>query len=1129
VAVAAPVVPGFEELQLIGRGGFSSVYRAVQSDLGRPVALKVLDVGVEEESARRRFERECRVIGVLNGVKGIVSVHHSTYTADGRPCIVMEHMGRGSLEDYVRRCGPLAVDESLELGVVIGGALAAAHERGVMHRDIKPGNVLISDDGDVALTDFGISVVDDVATHSKTAASLSPPHAPPERFRGAPIDEQLADVYSFGSTVYFALAGRPPFGTAEQGGISGLMSRVAEEPPPPIERDDLPPGVEDLLARMLAKEPEGRIATAAEVRDAFRGLRDGPAAGRRGAGPAAGTIRPDGRPTGPPPAMWMTTPDPDQGRRIVIPPPPTVGPAPTSTGPLPDVSADGVAGDDDLVELAPDAAEVGYSPGAWPTGLDYATAVQDPSQIGDEHIRAAEVVRDMLGMPMSASGQCAIVFQLAGDTGPLAVRCFTRPPEHGAVRYRALARHLERRSCERLVPARWVDDAIVVNDLPWPAVAMPWVPGSPLNVAVEDLLRDPDRLTLLAARWLDVLDDLRAARIAHGDLQNGNVLVDEDLSIRLVDLDGVWIPSLDGRVPGEAGHPDFQHPRRSAEDWGPDVDTFAGFLIHVSLLALAADPSLWAYHAGENLVLGAADLRAPGATPAWGALVRSPDAHVRRLVGVLEEMCRAASPPVGDVRGLLDARPLFAPAGPSVADEPRPEPHRQAPTGDETVRRSREELEATAAAVRADLAAAAVAAGTSTADSPPVDAGTPEHGAAPVGDATGGAAAVDAATAAGAEPQFVAGVVPPPFVPRTPEVADDGAWWRGAPPPISTGEPAGSNGSTAQGASSSSRPGTGPVPWTAPGARSPSAPPVSTPPARTPWYQLGRGALGGAVAGLVAGALVGLLTVPVEDSLGRSFADWIPGTEPLVLPALALGAAGGLLTAVAAGHLRRASLVLRNGVVGLVLCLAAVLVPMLLCGVALGGDDPGVLPLAFAWAAMGGAVGLTVGALRSGATGLLGLVGGLVGGFAGGLLAEAVAAGDWNSPTVGTAVGLTAGTAVVGVAVAVSGQVRRRVWVEITAGPLAGRAVVLAGRAVVLDGDAVVVGSGTRCQVVLPPEDDLLPEHVTIRFGRKGALLDAHGPTWLNGKRVGGLADLEDGDEVRVVSTTLVFRRRSGT
>lgn len=1041
-----PEVEGFIDLTLIGRGGFSTVYQAVQADLGRPVAIKVLDVGVNEEAARRRFERECRVVGVLNGVPGIASVYQSAYTADGRPCIVMEHMANGSLEEYVRANGPVLPRQALEVGEVIGAALASAHDRGVVHRDIKPGNVLISDSGNVALADFGISTVEHVASSSRTAASLSPPHAPPERFRGDPADERLADIYSLGSTVYFACTGRAPFGTSEEGGLSGLMDRVANHPPTPIGRDDLPSGLEELIVRMMAKDPSDRPPSAAVVSEEFARLARG--IDPVGVPDATLAVAAAG-------GVTNGTAEQTDDDRIVIPPPPA-----TLVADVVSVSASL----DDLDDVLPEGlAEVSYPPGTWPTGLDYTTAIQDPDSLLPE-LRSGNLVRDMLGMPMSASGQSAIVFQLEGDDGPVALRCFTRPPEHGAVRYRALARHIERRPCDALVAARWVDEAITVDGRDWPAVSMPWVPGLPLNIAVEDLLGQPAKLLGLAARWLDVVDSMRAAGIAHGDLQNGNVLVDEDLTIRLVDLDGVWVPALRTHPPIETGHPDFQHPNRRTHHWGPEVDAFAGFVIHMSLRALAADPSLWEHHAGENLVLGAADFRCPGATAAWEHLNRSPDPEVRRWTGLLREICTAATPPEGFVSDLLPASPLFTVAG--IDDE--------ADLTDRTVKRTRAQVERTAAEVRAALGIDTAAVGENVTEVDGGRTGTDEY-------------------------------VPSAFVPKTPTVAEETEWWR----------------------STEQVPSAGPAPVTssppAPVANASSMPPPVVPPSPTrpapspPWYDRAEGALGGMVIGLVCGGIVWALRSSIQGALVDPFERDMPGLSWVVAPALALILLCGAMSALSDLRMKFARGAVAKFSLAFLCALAAVGGVGLLLGWALSGVEDLAITIVV-WSVLGPIVGLLIALFGSSFRPLTGVLGGLLAGAVGGLVSTAVR--YWIHGPIRIGLGTVLGTVVFGTLIALIGRASRRTWLAVVDGPLAGRELVL-------EGDVALVGTGRRCKVVIPQSPDVEAEHLALRWGRHRALLDARGATWLNGHRVGGLVDIADGDQVRAGSTTFVFHRRA--
>ena len=261
-----PVIDGFSDLRSIGRGGFSIVYSATQAGIERRVAIKVLDLG---DTDHHRFERECRTLGSLSGVRGIVPVLQAAYTSTGQPCIVMQLMDGGSLANQLHDTGPLSVADVVTNGVVIADALQRAHMTKVFHRDIKPENVLFHD-GEAAVADFGIALVEDLESRSQTIESISPPHAPPERFLDSTSDPVLGDVYSLGSTLYAALAGRPPFGTAAEGGMAGLIDRVTRQPLPAIERSDVSPALGRVLNIATAKDPTQRYPSMADFAAALR-------------------------------------------------------------------------------------------------------------------------------------------------------------------------------------------------------------------------------------------------------------------------------------------------------------------------------------------------------------------------------------------------------------------------------------------------------------------------------------------------------------------------------------------------------------------------------------------------------------------------------------------------------------------------------------------------------------------------------------------------------------------------------------------------------------------------------------------------------------------------------------------
>ncbi|WP_165978484.1 serine/threonine-protein kinase [Actinomadura darangshiensis] len=261
-------VPGYRVLEQVGEGGFSVVYRAHQERLDRMVALKVLSVSAVDDTAMRRFQRESKITGRLSGHPNIVTVLDTGTTRSGRPYIAMEYFEHGALTDRLAREGPLPFAEVLRIGVKMAGALAATHETDVLHRDVKPQNVLLSRYGEPALADFGIARLVDTfdATHTQ---AFTPHHAAPEVLEGRPPGVG-ADIYSLGSTLYQLLAGQPAFKGPPGEGIALLMLRILNDAPPPIPRPDVPKQVADVIAHSMAKTPEKRFASAVEFAQALQ-------------------------------------------------------------------------------------------------------------------------------------------------------------------------------------------------------------------------------------------------------------------------------------------------------------------------------------------------------------------------------------------------------------------------------------------------------------------------------------------------------------------------------------------------------------------------------------------------------------------------------------------------------------------------------------------------------------------------------------------------------------------------------------------------------------------------------------------------------------------------------------------
>jgi serine/threonine protein kinase len=256
-------------LTRIGHGGFSVVYRAVQESFERDVAVKVLTIVGPDEDSRRRFVREVRLAGRLSDHPHVVTVLDTGTTVSGRPFLAMDLYDGGSMKQWLTRRGPLSGAQAAGVGAKIADALHAAHALGVLHRDVKPNNILISRYGEPALADFGVSWLLDASNSSSVLDVFSPQHAAPELMtRGVPTAS--SDVYALGSTLYELVAGRPPFGGAGQD-VRRTIFLALSEPAPRLDCPDLP-GLAEVIERAMAKEPEDRFPDAAGFGRALRAL-----------------------------------------------------------------------------------------------------------------------------------------------------------------------------------------------------------------------------------------------------------------------------------------------------------------------------------------------------------------------------------------------------------------------------------------------------------------------------------------------------------------------------------------------------------------------------------------------------------------------------------------------------------------------------------------------------------------------------------------------------------------------------------------------------------------------------------------------------------------------------------------
>jgi hypothetical protein len=283
-------------------------------------------------------------------------------------------------------------------------------------------------------------------------------------------------------------------------------------------------------------------------------------------------------------------------------------------------------------------------PAFWPSSFEYAEAIQDPGRFFTEPgLRPARIETDSRGYPVHASGRFAVVFKAAVGQADLAIRCFTERVPAVQERYRQLGAHLTangQRPPEYFAGFAYQDQGVMVDGTCYPLLQMSWSQGSVLRKWVADNRAHRDRMDALARRWREVMGDLQARGIAHGDLASDNCLVRSQSDFTLIDYDGCYTETLAHRNPGQFGQPDYQHPKRRGY-YGPNMDAFPALVIYLSLLAVAADPALWDSFNDEdaNLIFTAADYEKPGKTELWHRLKDSSDPDVKTLAGKLERMC----------------------------------------------------------------------------------------------------------------------------------------------------------------------------------------------------------------------------------------------------------------------------------------------------------------------------------------------------------------------------------------------------------------------------------------------------------------------------------------------------------
>jgi serine/threonine-protein kinase/serine/threonine-protein kinase PknK len=266
--VAELEAEGYHKAEPVGRGGFGVVYRCNEPSLDRVVAVKVLSSD-QDDVDLEQFAREQRAMGRVSGHPNIVPVLHSGLTFTGRPYIVMQYHRRNTLGAWIHDDGPLAVREALTIGVRLAGALETAHRAGVLHRDVKPANVLLTDYGEPQLSDFGIARITGGRETAPDILVGSPSYTAPELFEGRPVSI-AADVYGLAATIFTLLNGDPPFPFRAGENPIAFVRRVTAGPIPDLRAKGVPDPVCTAVEHGLVIDPARRPGSAAAFGEMLR-------------------------------------------------------------------------------------------------------------------------------------------------------------------------------------------------------------------------------------------------------------------------------------------------------------------------------------------------------------------------------------------------------------------------------------------------------------------------------------------------------------------------------------------------------------------------------------------------------------------------------------------------------------------------------------------------------------------------------------------------------------------------------------------------------------------------------------------------------------------------------------------
>ena len=268
-----------------------------------------------------------------------------------------------------------------------------------------------------------------------------------------------------------------------------------------------------------------------------------------------------------------------------------------------------------------------------PTPQEYQQAIQHPDIcFSDYELKHGSPVLNILQLPKQISGNFASVYQINSGDKKYAARCFIRDVPDIEKRYRLIDSYLDQVNLPYFVNFDFLEKGILVKGKWYPLIKLLWIDGETLDVYIARNLNNPDKILNIANKFLQLVSDLKNCSISHGDLQHGNILV-ENNNLRLIDYDAMYVPSLEGLRSNEVGHENYQHPYRDYKDFGIYTDNFSEWIVYLSLIVLGKNPDLWQkFYCGDDcLLFRKIDIKSPESSKVFDSLKKIKDNEIQNI------------------------------------------------------------------------------------------------------------------------------------------------------------------------------------------------------------------------------------------------------------------------------------------------------------------------------------------------------------------------------------------------------------------------------------------------------------------------------------------------------------------